>query len=97
MDWRLIPLGIVIAANNMAVSLALGALGQLHRRVRIVAVFGTFESAAPLIGIWIGRQAAAWIEDQTAWLGPVLIAGVGGLAIYGAARGDPNRDEKYAR
>lgn len=50
----LIILGAVIGANNLAVSLALGSLGQSGRYLRIVPVFGFFEFVMPPIGLSIG-------------------------------------------
>lgn len=73
----LLVLGVIVAANNMAVALALGALGQHARRWRIVLVFGAFEFCVPLIGILLGRTTARWIEQEVAWVGVVLLALLG--------------------
>ena len=51
-------LGAAIAANNLVVALALGALGQAPRRWRIAGVFGVFEFAVPLIGLLISVRRA---------------------------------------
>lgn len=88
MSLELLVLGTVIGANNLATALALGALGQAHRRWRIVGVFVLFEFLVPLAGIWMGRQAASAIESWAQWLGPALIATVGLWTIAAVLRED---------
>jgi putative Mn2+ efflux pump MntP len=85
-------LGIVIGSNNLAASLALGALGQAVRRWRIVAVFGAFEFLVPLVGVWLGRHAAGVVAERAGWLGPLLLALLGAWAVAGGLRRD--RDEE---
>jgi putative Mn2+ efflux pump MntP len=88
----LLALGVAIGANNLAVSLALGALGQWERRWRIVSVFALFEFSMPLIGILIGRRVAESLALGLGWLAPVLLIGFGLWAGYEALR--PGRDEE---
>ena len=78
---ELLILGVVIGANNMAVALALGALGQYTRRWRIVITFGIFEFGVPLVGILVGRTTAGWIEQEAAWVGALLLALLGGWTL----------------
>jgi len=87
-SWSLLVLGVVIGANNLAVSLALGALGQQSRALRIVAVFGLFEFTVPLIGIALGRELADRFAMAPGWLAPVLLIGMGGWAVVAALRKD---------
>lgn len=96
MILELVVLGVVIGANNFAASLALGALGQQVRRWRIVAVFGAFEFAIPLVGIWLGRHAAGLVAERAEWLGPALLAGVGAWTVAAAQRHWAS-GERYAR
>jgi putative Mn2+ efflux pump MntP len=96
MILELVVLGMVIGANNFAASLALGTLGQKVRRWRIVCVFGVFEFAIPLVGIWLGRQAATVVAEQAGWLGPALMAGVGIWTVVAAQR-DSVQPERLAR
>lgn len=93
---ELLVLGVVIGANNFAAALALGALGQKVRRGRIVLVFGVFEFAIPLVGIWLGRHAAERVTDHAGWLGTALLAGVGLWTVIAAQRGG-DHEERYAR
>jgi len=78
---ELLLLGVVIAANNMAVALALGALGQYTRRWRIIITFGIFEFFVPLICITLGRTTARWIEQEAAWVGALMLALLGGWTL----------------
>lgn len=88
---QLLLVGLAIAANNMAVSLSLGALGHRRHWARILIVFAAFEFTVPLIGVWLGRNAAAVIAGHAGWLGPLLLAGVGVLSLASAFRGAPAR------
>lgn len=74
---KLLVLGIIIGANNLAAALALGALGRAVRWQRILIVFAVFEFSVPLIGIWIGREAAVHLGETFAWVGPVLVGIIG--------------------
>lgn len=86
MVWRFAVLGIVVAANNLAFSLALGSLGKIERRWRIVAVFGLVEFIIPFVGLLIGRQASTRIEDATDWLAPLLLGLMGLWTIRSSFR-----------
>jgi manganese efflux pump family protein len=63
------------------VALALGALGQAHRRWRIVAVFAVFEFTVPLLGLLAGQSLAGVLADSGRWVGAALLAGLGLLAM----------------
>ncbi|MFN3323803.1 MAG: manganese efflux pump MntP family protein [Bryobacteraceae bacterium] len=77
----------MIGSNNFAASLALGAMGERQRRIRIAAVFGVFEFLIPLIGLWLGRQAANVLAGVFELLGPLLLAAIGAASIYSGDRG----------
>lgn len=80
----LVILGVVIGANNLAVSLALGAIGQNRLHARIVGVFGVFEFLMPLAGIWLGRQLAEMLSANLSWMAPALLVGFGLSTLLGA-------------
>jgi putative Mn2+ efflux pump MntP len=84
---QLLGLAVAIGANNLAASLALGALGQARRWPRVALVFGAMEFSVPLVGIWLGRQASRWLGGIAAWLGPGLLIGLGVWVASAPLRG----------
>lgn len=92
---ELLLLGAAIGANNLAVALALGALGQWHRRWRVAGAFTVSEFAIPLVGLAIGTAASQVLAGAGRWLGAGLLAALG-LWTLRPAR-DPRRDERMAR
>lgn len=84
MTIDLLLLGVVIASNNFAAFLALGAIGAKRRRWRILIVFGTFEFLVPLPGLWLGRRSSDAIAGNAAWIGPLVLACLGGWALWKA-------------
>jgi len=90
-------LGAVIGANNLAVSLALGSLGQARNALRVVLVFGAFEFIMPLVGTVVGRQLSSVITDHTRWLSPTLLIVVGAWTVYGAVVRDIDVEELARR
>lgn len=95
MILRLAAIGTVIALNNFAVSLALGAIGA-ERRWRIILVFGLFEFTIPLIGLLIGRSLAGELSSALGWLVPVLLVAIGAAVIWESFRFGRD-DERLAR
>ncbi|MEX2527910.1 MAG: manganese efflux pump [Gemmatimonadota bacterium] len=81
----LLLVGVTIGANNLAISLTLGSLGQAHRKWTIIPVFGVFEFSIPLVGLWLGRQWAHQVTDVMGWLPVALIAGLGVVTLVAAA------------
>lgn len=93
---RLLILGIAIGSNNLAASLALGALGQKERIRCVVVVFGCFEFAVPLAGLWLGQQSGQWIEGHVHWMAPVMLATLGVWTLWAAWR-SKSADKSFAR
>lgn len=93
---QLVFVGVAIAANNLAVSLALGAIAPRTVWPRILTVFALFEFWVPLAGAWLGRHLAGMIADHAAWLGPACLIGLGTVTIMAALRDAPDR-KKLAR
>ena len=92
---HVIVLGSVIGSNNLAASLALGALGQAKYRWRAVVVFGTFEFLMPLLGLWLGKTTSEKVGEVAQYAAPAILALLGVLAIISALRHQP-RTEKWA-
>lgn len=93
---QLLLVGVAIAANNMAVTLALGAVAPRAVWPRILMVFALFEFAVPLAGAWLGRHLAGVIADHAAWLGAACLTGLGAVIAAAALRAAPDR-ERLAR
>ncbi len=89
-------LGVVIGSNNLAVALALGALGQITRRFHVMLVFGVFEFVMPLVGIGLGSTTARAIGLHTNVVGTVLLVALGLLTVISGVR-NRSQDEKLAK
>ncbi|MHA7850086.1 manganese efflux pump MntP [Roseovarius sp.] len=89
---QLLLVGVAIAANNLAVSLALGSVAPKAVWPRVLMVFALFEFGVPLAGAWLGGHLAGVIADHAAWLGPACLIGLGAATIGIAQRGGPDRD-----
>ena len=85
MILSLAAIGMVIALNNFAVSLALGAIG-VPRPWRVVLVFGVFEFVIPLIGLLLGNSLAGELASALHWLVPVLLAAIGAATVWESFR-----------
>lgn len=93
---EILLLGIVIGSNNFAAALTLGALGQIHRRMRIVLVFGIFEFVIPLVGIILGRTVVRFVEFSADFIGAALLLLIGCYALYKGVQSQ-SPDQKFAR
>lgn len=93
---RLCILGVVIGSNNLAASLALGALGQARRWRRVAVTFGSFEFVVPLAGIALGRMLSVWLVYWAQWLSAALMVAVGTATVVTAIRQEL-RDEQFGQ
>lgn len=95
---KLLILGVVIGSNNLATSLALGALGQGTRgkRWRIITVFGVFEFVVPLVGVALGQGVSSRIAGHANWIGPTLLIGLGVWIVIAGTRDRPGHDQRLA-
>jgi manganese efflux pump family protein len=93
---ELLVVGAVVGANNFAVALALGALGQARRRWRIAGTFGVFESALPLVGLAIGSAVGEQVAGAGRWIAAALLVALGAVALR-AAGYDVADDERLGR
>ena len=97
---ELAVLGLVIASNNFAVAIGLGALGHGRHRWRIAAVFGFFEFLVPLLGLWLGHEMSAMLQQRSPWLAASLLLALGFWAIWDAvtaSQRDMQRKERFYR
>ena len=87
MSWvDLLILGVVIASNNFAASLALGALDREKNSYKIIGVFGVSEFSIPFLGIWLGKTTSHLVEDYSSYFAAMLLAGIGIWSIISAFR-----------
>jgi len=92
MILTLLAFGVVIALNNLALALTMGALGGRRHRARILTVFAIFEFSVPLIGVWLGQGLARAVAADLGWLGPVILAGLGGMTLLSLRSGPRERE-----
>jgi len=86
MWFQLFVLGAIIGSNNLATALAIGSLGTVERRWRVVLVFAVFEFTIPLIGLWLGQQASQSFTGYISWLGPAILGLLGLWIVFSALR-----------
>lgn len=85
--------GAVIGLNNLALALTMGGLGGRKHMPRILLVFAVFEFSVPLLGVVLGQHAAQALAQHSAWLGPLLLAGLGIATLIAAARSRVDREK----
>jgi putative Mn2+ efflux pump MntP len=79
---RLVALVVPLALDTFAVCAALAAGGLTRReRRRVGAVLVAFEAAMPLVGLLLGRGAAAAAGGAADWIGLGCLAAVGGWLL----------------
>jgi putative Mn2+ efflux pump MntP len=83
----LLLVAVSVGASNFAAAVAIGVPGVDRRiRVRVGAVFGAFEAGMPIVGLFIGREAAGPLGHASRWLGGGLLIAVGGYALVSGIR-----------
>jgi manganese efflux pump family protein len=85
----LLVLGVIVAANNAAAAVALGAIGGIDRRTRVVLVFAVIETVVPLLGMSLGRGVADRVAGSAGWIAAVLLLLLGIWAIREGVRRRP--------
>jgi manganese efflux pump family protein len=87
----LLVVAAALGINNFAGSIGIGVSGAGWAvRVRVAAVFGLFETAMPVAGLLLGRDAASGLGSATRWTGAGLLAAVGVYQLL--SRRDPAAD-----
>jgi putative Mn2+ efflux pump MntP len=79
-SWRLVALVVPLALDTFAVCAALAAGGLARReRRRVGAVLVAFEAGMPVVGLVLGRGAAAAIGGAAEW---VALAGLAAVGVW---------------
>jgi putative Mn2+ efflux pump MntP len=76
-----------LGLNNFAASIALGLSGiDRAARVRVAFVFGSFETAMPVVGLLIGRDVSRSLGSAAHTIGGLLLIAVGAQMTVSAVR-----------
>jgi putative Mn2+ efflux pump MntP len=83
----LILVATALGLSNFAAAIGIGLSGVDTRvRLRVAIVFGTFEAAMPLLGLFLGRHLAAPIGSASSYVGGALLIATGGYGLLKARR-----------
>ncbi len=83
----LVLVAVSLGLSNFAASVGVGLAGTSARlRWRVAAVFGVFEAGMPVVGILLGRPAAAAVGSSGRYVAGLVLALAGGYALAQAAR-----------
>jgi putative Mn2+ efflux pump MntP len=86
-------IAVSIGLDNFAASIAIGLAGVDRRlRLRIAAVFGSFEAGMPLLGLLAGRGLAHSLGGSAHLIGGGLLIATGAHAIASTLRSDDAGD-----
>ena len=88
-------LSVSMSTDAFAAAVGRGASHRppLLSAIRSGAVFGVIEAITPVIGWALGMVAAGFVASVDHWIAFALLAGVGGLMIFHAVRGDDDDGE----
>lgn len=89
-------LSVVIAANNFAVAIVLGAFGMARRRARIAGAFGVVSFVVVLAGLALGRGLSEELATVGEWIGVGVLAALGATSIRQAHHRDAVQDARLA-
>lgn len=99
MDQLLIAFGyaVSLAMDALAVSVSMGitvpGFGPKHA-VKLGLYFGTFQFAMPVIGFFLGKSIASYIERFDHYIAFALLAFIGGKMIFDAVRGGEDENDR---
>ncbi len=88
---EILLLAVAEAMDAAAVGAARGCVAKdlRLRQVFIVAfVFGGFQTVMPLVGWWLGSEAAGFVSEIDHWIAFALLFGLGAKMIYEARKPD---------
>jgi putative Mn2+ efflux pump MntP len=91
----IVLLGLSVGLGNFAASVAIGLSGiDKATRLRVVMVFGAFETLMPLVGLIIGKKIANQVGGNANLIGGLLLLLTGLYVLYGALKKPRNNDKK---
>lgn len=93
--YTIIAIGIGLAMDAFAVSLAYGLSFEDRQHVdacKVSGAFGLFQAGMPVLGWLGGRALKAWVAPVAPWVALLVLGFLGGKMILGAWR-----DEEHFR
>jgi manganese efflux pump family protein len=89
--FALLLVGLSVGLGNFAVSVAVGLSGVTKAsRIRLVLVFGFFETLMPLIGLILGQSAAGALGSSANITGGILLIATGLFVVINALNTEPD-------
>lgn len=83
MFLKLVLAGVVLASNNAAAAVGIGAAGiQRRQQWRTALLFALFEAVMPAIGLLLGHQLSVSLHQSAHWFGAILLALVGVYTFF---------------
>lgn len=84
----LLVVAAALGVSNFGAAVGIGLSGvDARTRVRVGLVFGTFETAMPVIGLVIGGQFAGQLGHSARWIAAALLIALGGYGLAISRRG----------
>lgn len=94
---KLVALVVPLGIDTFAVAAALGMLGTTRAaRVRVTALFTSFEAAMPLIGLALGAPLGHAIGDTADYLAIGVLLALGLYILFGAEQREERALSKLA-
>jgi putative Mn2+ efflux pump MntP len=89
----LLLVALSLGLSNFAASIGIGVSGiDARTRLRVGLIFGLFETAMPIIGLFLGHSLAAALGHAAHWIGAALLIATGLYSVIQALRGRPAGD-----
>jgi putative Mn2+ efflux pump MntP len=83
----LLLVAVSLGLSNFAAAVGIGVTGiDARTRLRVGLIFGTFETAMPIIGLLLGHSLAAALGHAAHWFGAGLLIATGIYALVQAVR-----------
>ena len=98
--WEIFIIGVALAMDAVATSLANGMVEPRMRAVKMLAMagaFGFFQFGMPLIGYYSSAAFASLVEKIAPYLSFVLLAFIGGKMIFDAVKEGNSQERTLSR